>query len=197
MGQLKCQNHPTPSLQLRTWGRWLQEILLYLGWLGGNFGCPTTGLPRAVLRFHELLLVPSCSLYVFTICICIYTPDFILHIYFGLPRNFKKLSGLWSVLARCSVFSVRTKIDSTLWWVFVGINCIYRVSMHHVSATKTWKAMVQPENQRYDSFQKLGSVCVCVHCSYSTYCVVWHSTYPPTRPVSHATKCLFPIHDHA
>ena len=181
-GAAQVPKSSPPSLQLRTWGRWLQEILLYLGWLG--LLLMSNHWVRGQFWDNELLLVSSCSLFIhiqYMYIYIIYTRFYTAYIFWIA----KKLSGLWSVLAECSVFSVRTKIDSTLWWVYVGINCIYGVSMHHVSATKTWKAMVQTENQCYDSFQKLG--CVCVHCSYSTHCVVWHSTYPPTRPVSHAT----------
>lgn len=93
----------------------------------------------------------------------------------------------------CSVFRVLCENEDWFYsmvglcWYQLHLSCIDASCISHKdmkSHGPTWK----PKIWQFPEIR----ICVCVHCSYSTYCVVWHSTYPPTRPVSHATKCLFP-----
>lgn len=185
MGQLKCQNHPTPSLQLRTWGRWLQEILLYLGWLGGNFGCPTTGLPRAVLRFHELLLVPSCSLYVFTICIYmhIYTRFYTAYI-FWIAKKFQETVRIME--CACSVFRVLCENEDWFYsmvglcWYQLHLSCIDASCISHKdmkSHGPTWK----PKIWQFPEIR----ICVCVCALFVQYILCSLTQYISTH-----TPCI-------
>lgn len=161
----------SPSSQLRTWGRGLQEILLYLGslgWLGWTFRMSNNWV-RGQFWDNELLLVSRCNLYIYNF---IYT-RFLYCIYVLDCQETVRI-----MECACSVFRVLCENEDWFYsmvGVYVGINCICCVSVHHVSATKTWKAIVQPENQWYVSFQKLGCVCVCalfvqyILCSLSQY----------------------------